>query len=448
MPTPISQSSSGKRYLTGIDWVINTLDSMTKIKTGHGNASQIILALQKTPDIARLESLLKKTFTAFPFLNGRVRRDWNLCPYWRPGRPGQEESLPLTVQNLPNGDFHEAFALLEKDLQEPFMSPSEHLRFKIVNYSENHSLLGMNFDHRLLDAYGAELFLDMLAHENIPTENTPEIQPDLTEPAHLNQWAQRFSSGRNIHRFQRRLSQDGLAALPIGNESSFRKTKIELITFPEEQSGNIYQTATGEAGPLIIMPALLARVLQALHQIFQKRGLTKGHYVAPVSINQRRPEKMRRKLFFNHLSFVFFQVPASEVAKNKDLTSLLRNQLYEQIKEGVPEDIYHASMLTRIAPLKLMRQFAKIPMDGKVATTYFSCFKESGFKSKSFLNAKVENLIHTPHVPVPPGLGVFLNFFDNRLNLVLSYLENILAEDEVKQLKNDLKRKLNKMSVR
>ncbi|PKL52626.1 MAG: hypothetical protein CVV37_00050 [Nitrospira bacterium HGW-Nitrospira-1] len=58
------------------------------------------------------------------------------------------------------------------------------------------------------------------------------------------------------------------------------------------------------------------------------------------------------------------------------------------------------------------------------------------------MGSEIKNLFHTPRVPVPPGLGVFFNSFDGRLNFVISYLDGLLSDEEVLMLTKGVKEKL------
>jgi hypothetical protein len=161
-----------------------------------------------------------------------------------------------------------------------------------------------------------------------------------------------------------------------------------------------------------------------------------------VAVVRRSSESAWETLFFNQMSFIIFQIPVRLAGEEEELVAYIRNQLYEQIRSGLPEDFYHASMLTRIAPLALMRLVAKLSVQGKVGTFVFGCLKESGYSLPEFMGLPVDNLFHTPHVPPPPGVGIFLNQFQGRLNLVLSHLDGILAGDEAAQLISDVRTNL------
>jgi hypothetical protein len=75
--------SKRKRYLSGPDWVINTLDSMMKNSTCAGNMSQLVLLLDAPLAVETVRIELNRFVTQFPVLEGSVARDWILTPYWR-----------------------------------------------------------------------------------------------------------------------------------------------------------------------------------------------------------------------------------------------------------------------------------------------------------------------------------------------------------------------------
>ena len=46
-----------------------------------------------------------------------------------------------------------------------------------------------------------------------------------------------------------------------------------------------------------------------------------------------------------------------------------------------------------------------------------------------------------PRVPVPPGLGFFCNYFNGKLNLVISYLEGLVQNEEINMLEAGLRKR-------
>ncbi len=108
--------------------------------------------------------------------------------------------------------------------------------------------------------------------------------------------------------------------------------------------------------------------------------------------------------------------------------------MYDQVKSGFPKDLAEASLLTRIAPLPVLGKLLHLPMKGKMATFAFSHLGKSSYQHPLFMGRKVAELFHMPRVPVPPGLGFFSNYYNGRLNLVISYLDGLLRDDEVQML--------------
>ena len=70
------------------------------------------------------------------------------------------------------------------------------MRFLLIRQGAGRSRLGMVFDHRMLDAWGAEAFLRLL--DETWRGRLEEIAPQIrqTEPAHLDHWGRRFEGGR------------------------------------------------------------------------------------------------------------------------------------------------------------------------------------------------------------------------------------------------------------
>ena len=89
-----------------------------------------------------------------PLIHGRVARDWlNLAPYWK--APPSAAQVPLRVVNLPEELAADAEHLFDEHVNIPFYSKWQHLRCLLVHIGRRRSRLGMLFDHRLLDAFGA-----------------------------------------------------------------------------------------------------------------------------------------------------------------------------------------------------------------------------------------------------------------------------------------------------
>jgi len=392
--------------------------------------SQVVLALDSAISPSELQKHLKRFIAEFPVVNGSIGRDINICPYWQ--MHGKTDGdLNLSTYNC--NDESQLLPLLAECANRPFKDDTEHLAFHFINMQNQKSCLAMTFDHRLFDARGAESFLGLFQHY-LENNNGSAVSSGvaLTAPAHLSEWMKKFLAGRNVNRKIISLSKNPLAVLPVpdGKNKEFR---FRLIRFSEQETQTIYDNAYRTAGYLMETPYLLSVIMQAVNRLFEKRKAEEGSYLAAVSVDMRASEDIKQELFFNHVSYLFFQAHHDLVNDRKGLVNSIKMQMYDQIKTGVPRDIMEASHLTRIAPLSFFKKIIDGPLKGKIATFIFSHVSRNPL-APELMGARIEDVFHMPRVPVPPGLGFFSNYFNGRLNLVISYIDGLMSDDEVDML--------------
>ncbi len=427
-------SSKNKLYLSGCDWVISALDYMMKKTTCAGNLSQVVLVLDSVINHSELQKHLIRFVNEFPVVQGSISRDINICPYWRIPKK-IEGALNFTAYNCSNEI--DLLPLLSECVNRPFKDDNEHLAFHHINTENQKSCLAMTFDHRLFDARGAASFL-RLFQQCLESNSSSSVSSGvtLTGPAHLSEWMKKFVAGVNVNRKIMSLSEHPLAALPVpdGKKKAFR---YRLIRFNEQETQIIYDNAYRTAGYLMETPYLLSVIMQAVNGLFEERKAERGSYLAAVSIDMRTGEDIKKELFFNHVSYLFFQAHHGIVNKHKELVNTIKTQMYDQVKAGVPRDIMEASHLTRIAPLSLFKKVIDGPLKGKIATFIYSHVSKNPL-APELMGTKIEDVFHMPRVPVPPGLGFFSNYFNGRLNLVISYLDGLMSDDEVDVLGKEI----------
>jgi len=431
-------SSKNKYYLSGSDWVINTLDYILKTETCAGNMSQIVFMLEGNLETASIETYLHRFSKEFPVIYGSIARDYNLAPYWRiPKEPSA--GINLNVHEIGNNSYWE---ILENCINRPFKNDNEHLALHLIRKDKNPDCLAMTFDHRLFDARGAELFLNLF-QQYVNAKDGHEIAKgfNFTAPANLSQWMQKFYAGRNVNRKMVALSRIPPGALPLTLEKN-KGFKFKLISFSPQQTERIYEDAYNMAGYLMEMPYLLSAVIHTLHRLFKSKKISNRSYLIPVSIDMRTDENLKQELFFNHVSYLFFQILKDEAENFTEMINIVKNQMYEQIRAGLPKDIVEASLLMRIFPLRFLKKVFRIPFDGKIASFCFSHIGKSSYLFPDLMGVKVSNIFHMPRVPVPPGLGFFFNYFHNRLNLVISYLNGLIDDKEILMFETDIKERL------
>ncbi len=432
--------SKRKRYLSGSDWVINTLDHVMKASTCAGNMSQVVLQLGVPLDADEARRRITAFVRQFPVLQGRVSRDIKLAPFWMiPEKTGRD--VTFTVHHVDDQLNTNAFLpILERSANTPFSDDHDHLAFHLYSGSER-SMLSMTFDHRIFDARGAELFLGLL--QKSLDKGSSDVSGDIAfvSSSALNGWSKKFLAGRNVNRriiaLSRTITPEVLP-LPSGGD---RRYRYHLLSFNMQETAGIYERAYTESGYLMESPYLLAVVIQSMHDLFAGRRTAGASYLIPVTLDVRPGLDKLQEVFFNYVSYLFYQVPVAEVVDLKGLIAILKQQMFDQVKSGFSKDLAEASLLTRIAPLSVLGKLLQLPMKGKMGTFAFSHLGKSSYEHPEFMGKGIENMYHMPRVPVPPGLGFFSNYFNGKLNLVISFLDGLLSDDDVRLLDRGIRRR-------
>ena len=428
--------SKRKRYLSGSDWVINTIDHLMKSVNSSGNICQVVLLLNDPLSEETVRNRLNIFVKQFPVLQGKVARDFKLTPYWKiPASMKQDVSL--NASRIPEDSSPECLiSELVQHANSPFPDNGGYIDFHLFTAGER-SALAMRFDHRLFDARGAESFLYLF--QRSLEDNTTSGDISFTSSMELTEWRSKFLAGRNVNRAIIALSKSTPRSLPVQpmTDQGFR---YRLLTFDKQETAAIYEKAYREAGYLMESPFFLAAITASMHELFASRPDSGNCYLVPATMDLRPGKDPLQEVFFNHVSYIFYQAPIEHGSDMKELVTMFKQQMYDQVKSGFHRDLATASLLTRIVPLGIFGKMMSMPMEGKIATFAFSHLGRSSYQSKEFMGSSIENIIHMPRVPVPPGIGFFNSTYDGRLNLVISYLHGIISDEEAENLEAGIRR--------
>jgi len=420
--------SKNKRYLSGIDWMICALDYMTNRKTGVGNLSQIVLELDGMISESTLKSALDEFLKSNPIINGYIKRDWNLAPFWKIPKNNIENCLLFKSISLSNdADLDNIFLILTDELNKPFINKRHHLSFCLI-YWKNKSYLGMKFDHKLLDARGAEAFLNKFNSEFIENKF---VRSKHTYSAKLNLWKQKFDSGKFVNRMFSSLRDDNPPAVLEMPKKNNSKTKVVIRSYDQITSKKIIENANKKAGYLMIMPFLLANATKSFNRLFKTKKIETNNYIIPINLDTRLSGALKNQLFFNFVSFLYFKISTDVCENFEKLSEIIKFQFYEQVSKKTPFHFSQSALLLRICPLWLVSKLIKIPFRGQLASFSFSYVANSGYESENFMGLKVLNILHMPRVPTPPGIGLFFTSFKGRLNVVFSFLKSMVNDEEI-----------------
>lgn len=420
-----------KRYLTGIDWLIQTLDYTSRMSTGVGNISQLVLELKGQLKEKELKLRLEEIFSSLPDLDGNFRRALNLAPYFKIN--AKKQTFDLKSIYLKDPDKNKIFSLITKTINRPLYKA---LSFFLIT-SRDKSFLVMTFDHRLFDAKGAEALLLMLEKKDLGFSSR-----SLSAPPHLNNWRCKFQAGKTVNRQFLSLAEGAPSKTVDFPKAKNKDFAFRLICFDRDSAGKIIQKAYKTAGYLFFMPFVLSTVLKRINELFLKQGCEGNDYITSVSVDDRNAREVMSEPFFNHLSFLFFRTDAKQADNFRRILGSIKKQLYQQTKNRFSANLAEASFLMRILPRSILSKIIKLYFRGTESSLSFSFTGESIYNRESFMGCEVENIFHMPRVPIPPGLGVFVNQFQGKLNLVFSYVSGALCEEYVNEFMTELKHDL------
>jgi hypothetical protein len=428
-------------YLSGIDWIIAAIDYYMKKTSATGNHSTLLIETF-TPLLERqLKERLEIIFSALPILNACQGRDiFNLAPYWKVSK---KHIIPPLIKTCKCDTPEDINKIKDEILNMGFRSYRDHLFFTIITGKQQNALL-MTFDHKLLDARGAEIFLNLLTEDST---TTLEIIRNIktTDSPKLKDWNKKFDAGRDIQRHLIKLSQNKYIALsdhsmkrpPVKEEANLTST---TAIFSKNETEKIINLAEKKAGYMMETPFLLAVTAFAIHSIVSPEK--DANYSVPMPIDMRKSGMEFQKMLFNHLSFMFLAIKIKKKAKLEDIICEIRNSIFYNIENELPEKLIKATRLTRISPLPILKHFMKLPLEGKVASFAFANVGESPTPLTNILSNKIKNISHMPRIPTPPGLGIFFNRHSGKTQFTLTWDKNAIEKDIASAIIDKIKKLL------
>ena len=417
--------NSKRIYLDGMDWAAYLLNWQSRLTPGQGNHFIIVLETEQEfpADVASalVQSKLEKLF---PLLNGSVRRDLLLRPWWR---PGSAHSVPVTAEQLLfTSDYS---AALEHFCNTPLL-PHCGLAVHVVRHKTGSALL-FKFSHTLFDARGAEQLLESFR----PGGNERlDLPPRTFQPRESLE--ERLSARLQINSRMKQLRKEGTSIGKNAGESA--GIAHRLISLTEEETDALRRRSDSEAGPFMIAPYLLTLSAAHYSNLFPQKA---GDFIRVPMILDMRGEAgiPEEAVFFNQWSMISISLKRSVLANTRETADLVRSQLFAGTGEKITQAYRSASRLSRILPPSLLSKLSGTRVKESFVFTFLSAGTLSGEK---FAGRRLTNLYHLPSVSPQTGFGVFFNMFNNHLNAVIAYRSGVFAEADVERFAKDLEKDL------
>ncbi len=419
--------SRRKYYLNGIDWIAAALNCQCRLTPARGNNFLLVLELGAPFSSDKSKRLMDACHSILPFLVGSIRRAWHLAPYWQPGSGSEIPFSENTVKDESGADF-----LLQAFANEP-LPKNTAIAIKLISI-DGKARLVFKFSHLILDGRGAELVLKSVLEGNL---ETVAAHPGLPSPD-LHRWADKFQAGKIVHRKRLEiLEQHKIAALP-SEQMTDMSAKFRIIKLDDAASADIQKKSDREAGPFMLGIYLASIVCHSFNQFLNVRKIN-GDIMLPMSVDLRGFGVPQNTVFFNQWSFSPLIAERDERRELSDWIGKLKKQVMANAAAKIPQSLHTASMLSRIVPLPILSFFSKNMFGGTAGSIMFS-FMSGSSLSQAFFETPLLNMYHLPLMPPHPGIGVFFNRFEDRINAVVSYRQGILSEDEIDKFTSSIEK--------
>ena len=176
--------------------------------------------------------------------------------------------------------------------------------------------------------------------------------------------------------------------------------------------------------------ARLAVVARAMADLSDRRGLPDAPFLVPIAVDLR-PTGEPGPMFGNMLAFHFAQFGRADTVDVDRLARDLRREMADAVRDGHIEANAAALEFLRYRPLSAM--LSDLPGTAAGETFSFNCADVGEFpgRTDSFFGRRVVNAYHVPAVMPRPGIGIFFNQCGPTTNMVTSWIEGAVTEDEV-----------------
>jgi hypothetical protein len=177
----------------------------------------------------------------------------------------------------------------------------------------------------------------------------------------------------------------------------------------------------------------LAVVGRAMAKLWERRGLPDVPFLLPIGVDLRKKGEAG-PTFGNMLAFHFARFRPSDTVDPVGLARHLRRQMADAVRDRQIEANEVGMEFLKYRPISTVLRGLPWTKDGEIFS--FNCADVMDVPAAlgRCFGRRVVNAYHVPAVPPRPGIGVFFNRCTGRNNLVVSWIEEVVSEDEVTEI--------------
>jgi hypothetical protein len=423
----VSPSRRRRLPLRGADLVLVAMQALWQ-RAGVSNNTVMVVQCDGPIATARITAALERFLDFAPWPAARLERPfpWGKLA-WAAGPRATLTAPPVRRRDIAS---REALQLeLEAELNraiDPRREPP--LRFVLLDHvAEAQSFLVATWFHPLMDPRGGQNLLAHLEHlDQVDTGRAPwgGTPPAFVAEPDLRPLRERGRLGRRSQRYMRTL-MPGPPVSPGTGLTSPGRARFRHESFLAAERGE-----TRVAREVFFRLAVVGR---SMAELWRRRGLPDTPFLLPVSIDLR-PKGEPGPTFGNLLAFHFARFRPSDTGDVSALTQALRHQMVDALRDGQIDANAVAMQFLAYRPLAVMLR--DLPGTAGRETFSFNCADLGDVPPAldKLFGRRVVNVYHAPTVLPRPGVGVFFNRCGMRNNLVVSWIEGAVSEDEVTRI--------------
>ena len=397
---------------------------------GAGNNALLVVECDGPLAPSRVGRALDRLLDVCPWPAARLRRPfpWGRL-HWAAGPRGALVAPPVDHRSVASAeDLHEE---LEAELNgsiDPRRDPPLRVLLLDCLSLPARSFMVLTWFHPLMDPRGAQNLLMHLARLDGDDGGASRggAKPAFVAPPDPRPLRERGRLARRSLAYMRSLTPVPPVSPGTGLAGPGR------ARFRQE---SLVEPAPGAARPRAPREICtrLAVVGKAMAELWKKRGLPDAPFFVPIAVDLR-PKGEPGPTFGNVLAFHFARFKPSETVDVPALSRTLREQMADAVRDGQIEANAVAMEFLQYRPVWAMLR--ELPGTARGETFSFNCADVLDFPAAtgSFFGCRIRNAYHLPAVLPRPGIGVFFNRCASKTNIVTSWIEGAVSEDEVARI--------------
>jgi hypothetical protein len=419
---------SGNLHLNGSDYLMLGFDHELRRQGFAGNSCQITLELGATISPDTLRQRLAVLVNRHPVL--RTRPGGMIFQKWK---------IACGATAYPQVRVHRHEPSLDQKLfNEPLTSRrGELLRFDLIEGDGGRMKLVFTWAHALMDATGAEHFLAILGHEELPL---PAFDFPQQQRARL-RLRERFRlAWKYLHQIDR-FGKIAPRSPGVRNPAAPARLRYHVERFTTEETACIRAHGQRFGGVLGDAQFHAAATMMELHQLHQRLGSATPSYVLPVAIGLR-PKGTREPLFSNQLTMLMLQFLPGQLDSVAEAVNSLKTQTAQALRAGLLDSGIVLGEMFRFLPLPIYMAILKRGLRGEICSLFYGDTAAVNPHLTSFLGATVEDFAHAAPVTPAPGIGVIFYSFRGALRVTVLHSLKVLNESEAAEFSARLRARL------